>query len=87
MWVEVADAGTTSIELYYGNAAATAQSSGANTFAFFDDFSDGSVGSLPAGWTLAPEAQDGTTSSVFNDGGDFVNRFRLVPDHKGWSTK
>ncbi len=72
VWVEVADAGTSAIELYYGNAAATAQSSGSNTFAFFDDFSDGSVGSLPAGWTLAPDALDGTPPSIFNDGGNFV---------------
>lgn len=39
IWVKVPVAGTASLYLYYGNAAAGAASNGDETFLFFDDFS------------------------------------------------
>ncbi len=39
VWVRV-PAGQTTINFYYGNAAATSESSGANTFFVFDEFND-----------------------------------------------
>ncbi len=72
VWVDVAQTGTSSIEMLYGNATASAQSDGEATFDFFDNFEDGSAGNLPAGWSLAPEAQDGTQPEVRNDGGNLV---------------
>jgi len=43
IWVEVPSipAGSSTIYLYYGNASASAASSGTNTFIFFDDFESG----------------------------------------------
>ena len=45
IWAEVPSVanGSTTIYMYYGNASATAGSSGDNTFIFFDDFDDGSL--------------------------------------------
>ena len=45
VWIEFDSIGTgaTTFYLYYGNADATAVSSGANTFLFFDDFDDNSL--------------------------------------------
>jgi hypothetical protein len=39
IWVEVTDSGTSTIYMYYGNAAASSTSNGSATFIFFDDFS------------------------------------------------
>ena len=72
VWVNVEQSGTSSVEMYYGNATATAQSQGEAVFDFFDDFEDGTAGSLPAGWTLGPEAQDGTQPTLVNDSGNLV---------------
>ena len=38
-------------EMYYGNPSASSASNGTNTFEFFDDFEDGTVGNCPSGWT------------------------------------
>lgn len=46
VWVRVPSIGPSSfadIYMYYGNSGATNQSSGTSTFAFFDDFEDGSL--------------------------------------------
>jgi len=41
IWVNVPEAGTRTLYLYYGNSAAKAASDGESTFDFFDDFNDG----------------------------------------------
>ena len=48
IWVNVPASGSTSLLMYYGNASASAVSSGASTFDFFDDFTGTS---LAANWT------------------------------------
>jgi hypothetical protein len=53
IWVEVAASGTSTIHMYYGNAAAGSTSDGEATFDFFDDFS----GDLSK-WTIDPENTD-----------------------------
>ena len=61
VWVKIpsiAATGTnTTIYMYYGNPAATTASSGSSTFAFFDDFDNGT-----SQWTL--NAGTGTTAGV-----------------------
>ena len=42
IWVEVKTSGSSTIYMYYGNAAAGSASNGDATFDFFDDFEDGS---------------------------------------------
>src|SRR6476660_2798525 len=44
IWVKVPVSNTSSILMFYGNAAATAVSNGTNTFDFFDDFVGTSLG-------------------------------------------
>ena len=59
VWVALGNAGTTAINLYYGNPAAPAASSGTNTFTFFDDFSGSSIDTNrwfvddATGWSVA----------------------------------
>jgi len=48
IWVKVLYSGTSEIIIYYGNPDATAESSGDDTFDFFDDFDDGTID--PAKW-------------------------------------
>jgi len=72
IWVEIADAGTTNIDLYYGNAEVTAGSDPNATFLFFDDFADGTTGTSPAGWTAVGGATSGTHPSVEDDGGNLI---------------
>lgn len=43
VWVEVPNSGTSSLKMYYGNAGASAASSGDATFIAFDDFSGTAV--------------------------------------------
>jgi len=52
VWVKVPSipAGTSNIYIYYGNSAATAVSSGDNTFIFFDDFPGSSLNTSK--WTI-----------------------------------
>ncbi|NVO20890.1 MAG: DUF2341 domain-containing protein [Bacteroidetes bacterium] len=60
IWVKVPTAGTTTLAMYYGNASATAVSSGTSTFDFFDDFNGSS---LAANW------QQSTTSGTVSVSG------------------
>jgi hypothetical protein len=53
IWVEVTSPGTSTLYMYYGNAAASSTSDGGATFDFFDDFS----GDLSQ-WTIDPENTD-----------------------------
>jgi len=62
VWVKVDSLGAvgdTTIYMYYGNSAASASSSGSDTFMFFDDFSSGSIDATK--WDLL-----GTASSYFS---------------------
>jgi len=72
IWVEVANAGTTNIDLYYGNAEVAETSNPNATFLFFDDFADGMTGTSPAGWTAVGGATSGAQPSVEDDGGNLV---------------
>jgi hypothetical protein len=60
IWVEVEDSGTSTLYMYYGNAAASSASDGDATFDFFDDFS----GDLSQ-WIIDPE----NTGAVYIDNG------------------
>jgi hypothetical protein len=53
IWIEVTAPGTSTLYMYYGNAAASSASDGSATFDFFDDFS----GDLSQ-WTIDPENTD-----------------------------
>lgn len=75
-WVEIPTltaSSATTIYMYYGNAAVTTASSGANTFLFFDDFSGSS---LNAQWTSSTgtatvsggELTLGASSGIFASG-------------------
>ncbi len=58
-WVKVpsiAGSSSTTIVMYYGAAGASAQSSGTDTFLFYDDFTGHANGTSPDGW----RADDGT---------------------------
>ncbi|MBI5360467.1 MAG: DUF2341 domain-containing protein [Planctomycetes bacterium] len=61
-WIKVPSllSGNNTIKMYYGNAAAIASSSGADTFAFFDDFDDGA---LKSGWTFTDNGNAANTYS------------------------
>lgn len=77
IWVKVpsVEAGSTgTIYMYYGNANATDNSSGTNTFEFFDDFESGlnpGPGTAPnSGWqdlTDIPVPTSDATIAVYND--------------------
>jgi VCBS repeat-containing protein len=74
VWVKVTTAGTSSVDMYYGNASATAQSSATTTFAYYDDFESDTVGTVPAGWTPDPSIAGAppTGPSVANVAGNNV---------------
>jgi hypothetical protein len=60
VWVNIPSipaSGTTTIYMYYGNASAASESSGDETFAFFDDFESGTIN--PAKWII-----DGTDGNL-----------------------
>jgi hypothetical protein len=57
IWIKIPDLGTSQFYMYYGNDGAASQSSGADTFDFFDDFSGSSLG---AQWH--PDANDYSVS-------------------------
>jgi hypothetical protein len=61
-WVEVADdlsSSNATIYIYYGKSDATTTSNGFNTFLFFDDFEDGSIGSQWYVYGTAPTESGG----------------------------
>jgi hypothetical protein len=73
IWVKVPVSGSNALFMYYGNAAATAVSSGANTFDFFDDFTSASL----TGWTTITSGgsvtQSGTNVTLSNSNGGTVS--------------
>ena len=72
VWVKVANAGTTNIDMYYGNQDVAAASDPDATFLFHDDFVNGTTGMMPAGWTAVGGATSGTQPSVVDDSGNLV---------------
>ena len=72
VWVEVATAGTSSIDMYYGNPDVASASDADATFLLHDDYADGSIDSLPAGWTPVGGATSDLQLSVQNDAGNLV---------------
>ncbi|MCK4703656.1 DUF2341 domain-containing protein, partial [Candidatus Bathyarchaeota archaeon] len=59
------------IYVYYGNDAVSTTSSGEDTFVFFDDFEDDTIGQMPSGWTkIQGSASD--TLTVINLSGSKV---------------
>jgi hypothetical protein len=70
-WVKVNDnlSGDRYIYVYYGNSSATSQSSGPNTFLFYDDFEDGTLNK----WT----ALNGTWSITTATGHGYVAQHSL----------
>jgi hypothetical protein len=73
IWVKVPVSGTTFLYMYYGNASATAASSGVNTFDFFDDFTT----ALGSNWTTITSGgsviQSGSTVTLSNTNGGTVS--------------
>jgi len=78
VWIEFDSIGTgaTTFYMYYGNAAATAVSSGANTFITFDDFERGNDGDTVGGsWTeIAAHVHISTEQDIGNVSGFFGTR-------------
>ncbi len=69
VWIKIpsiaAHPANTTIYMYYGNAGASAVSSGANTFVVFDDFERGSDGdSIGGGWTEHPHVHISTDHDI-----------------------
>jgi uncharacterized repeat protein (TIGR01451 family) len=56
IWVKVPtlDVGTTTLYLYYGNAAAASTANGRSTFIAYDGFEDYAVGAIPTGYSGNP---------------------------------
>ncbi|MHC1707865.1 MAG: DUF2341 domain-containing protein [Bacteroidales bacterium] len=66
IWVKVPTSGATALVMYYGNAGASAASSGDNTFDFFDDFNTALTGK----WTYSGSVtQSGTNVTLSRTGG------------------
>jgi len=85
VWIEFDSIGTgaTTFYMYYGNAAATAVSSGANTFITFDDFERGSDGDTVGGsWTeVAAHCHISTEQDIGNVAGYTGTRaMKLIGD-------
>ena len=72
IWVKVDSlpVGSTTLYLYYGNAAATSASNGNNTFDFFDDFDSGPAGTTLTGYYNLVSAPTLT----------------ILPKNQGWET-
>jgi len=80
IWVKVPSIPASSnytIYMYFGNASATSESNGDNTFAFFDDFStkDTSKWNWPADWTIENGYAKQTYSSDWPPSGDLSHTF------------
>jgi len=77
VWVEFDSIGTgaTTFYMYYGNASASAISSGDNTFISFDDFERGSSGDAVGGaWTVTQATVQITTAKDYGDDGNIGTR-------------
>ena len=72
IWIKVATPGTTTLEMFYGNSSVSSASDADATFLFYDNFVDGTAGSLPVGWTPVAGATTGTLPSVKDDAGNLV---------------
>ncbi|RLI87527.1 MAG: hypothetical protein DRP01_01590 [Archaeoglobales archaeon] len=61
-WVKIpsipASPDSVTIYVYYGNSDATYSGSGEDTFQFYEDFEDGTLGSTPPGWTVEGSSGD-----------------------------
>jgi hypothetical protein len=75
VWIEVpsiaAHPDDTTIYMYYGNAGASAVSSGANTFVFFDDFSSNTIANYTTSggtWSIS----GGVLNVLYNAGGNAI---------------
>ena len=66
IWVKVAQQGTGSIDMYYGNPDAPALSNGDNTFLLFDDFNSSSLNTSK--WYLRSWGNDGVPSMSISNG-------------------
>ncbi|HEY3249978.1 MAG TPA: DUF2341 domain-containing protein [Ignavibacteria bacterium] len=67
IWVKISSLpanGTRIIYMFYGNPAGTSQSSGNNTFAFYEGFDNNNLGRFGPG----PVCSQGTPTSMFNNG-------------------
>jgi len=73
VWVNIVTTASTSVYMYYGNAAAPAASNGATTFDFFDDF----TAPLSAAWSTNASGgsvtQSGTNVTLSNTNGGTVS--------------
>lgn len=67
VWIEVPTSGQKWLNLYYGNGRAVSESSGANTFDFFDDFSGSSLDTTK--WNSTLVAFNSGTGTVAVSGG------------------
>lgn len=67
VWVKLNDTGA-SINMYYGNNAATASSNGTNTFIFFDDFLGSTLSSARWATTDTPTCTVSGGELTFRDG-------------------
>lgn len=81
IWVEVATPATSSIYMYYGNAAAGSASDGEATFVFFDDFSTNTLADYDtAKWVdihgdyyIAPTYDAANQRVIFNTGDNYAS--------------
>jgi len=89
VWIEFDSIGTsaTTFYMYYGNSSASAASSGADTFEFFDDFEYGSNNDSLAdhGWTSSlpcvvstDQAYNGTRSGKIIGGASYYSFSRII---------
>jgi hypothetical protein len=73
IWVKVPTSGATALLMYYGNAAATAVSNGANVFDFFDDFTSPALTGWSTVATGGSVTQSGTNVTLSNTNGGTVS--------------
>ena len=71
--MKVPTSGATALLMYYGNAAATAVSNGANVFDFFDDFTSPALTGWTTNATGGSVTQSGTNVTLSNTNGGTVS--------------
>jgi len=80
VWIEVPTASQRGLNLHYGNGKAVSESSGANTFDFFDDFEDGSIDLTK--WSVT------SGNSIWSEsGGTLINTTSGSADNDWWSSR